>query len=116
MWVATVIINFLRKCFFFIQTQLALDSTTSLRKNISERRQEFIITFSPHKANQMRSDPYTHSPPPFSVSSTALDLLGILYSPVLTHQGMPSCPFSAQVGALEGCCCYRQKRFDLSCE
>ncbi|XP_055257617.1 suppressor of tumorigenicity 7 protein-like isoform X5 [Moschus berezovskii] len=29
---------------------LALDSTTSLRKNIPERRQEFIITFSPHEA------------------------------------------------------------------
>lgn len=42
--------DFSRQYFLFIQTLLALDSTTSPRRTISERRQEYIITLSPHEA------------------------------------------------------------------
>lgn len=49
--------NFSRQYFLFIQTLLALDSTTSLRKTVAVRRQEYVITFSAHRPS---NDPFTH--------------------------------------------------------
>lgn len=112
-WVARVILKFLWAiCSLHLNILCPGLHHQSREDHFTEKAGLYHHFFSP-QGHQMRSDPFTHFSRPLYLSNTQHlpDLLGILHSPVLTHQGTPSRPFSQQVGATEGSCCHRQGRF-----